>query len=183
MQLSLVRHRPWAAHDLAQIFYDSELLAFTVSSLIEHQHNFAGVIAWAPQKIILMARNCLGQIELSAEEINRAGLPVVLAENCSAFPVFRTQVMIDVRDRGDHFFPAELIGENLRQRSGVQRLRARRLEMNRLHVWDQFLRRQNWQRQWRKQSAQHNNWTEQRGLEPLQTRSKHALDSYASRGK
>src|SRR6266566_3758180 len=145
MQLPLVQHGPWAAYDLAQIFYESELLAFTVSSLIEHQHNFAGITAWTPQKIILMARNRLGQIELSAKEINRAGLAVVLAEDGSAFPVFRAQMMIDVRDRGDHFLPAELIGENLRQRSGMRCLGARRLDMNRLHVRDQFLRRKNWQ--------------------------------------
>src|SRR5437870_4179781 len=140
MQLPLVRHRPWAAYDLAQIFYESELLAFTVSSLIEHQHNFAGIIAWTPQKIILLAGNRLGQIERSAEEINRAGLAVVLAENGSTFPVFRTQMMIDVRDRGHHFFPTKLIGKNLRQRSGMRRLGARRLDMNRSHVRDQFLR-------------------------------------------
>src|SRR6266516_3691566 len=53
--LSLPRHCPGAAQDLAKVFDRFELLPFVLGAVIEHQKNFTGVIVRAPEKIILMA--------------------------------------------------------------------------------------------------------------------------------
>src|SRR5882724_272020 len=103
-----------------------------------------------------MSGNGWRQPKFRAEEINRAGLTVVLAEDSGAFLILRPQMVINVRNRGDHFFPAELVGEILWQRGSVGGLGARRLEMNSFYVGDQFFRRKNRQLDGSKQRGQSN---------------------------
>ena len=77
----LPRHRPGAAQDLAKVFDRFELLPFVIGAVIEDEENFTSVIARAPEKIILMARDRGRQAELGPEKVDRAGLAVILAEN------------------------------------------------------------------------------------------------------
>ena len=90
-----------------------------VVACVEYQNNFASPIARSPEKIILMTGNRRRQPRLCAKKIDRSSLAIVLAEDGGAFLIFGPQVMINVRNRSDHLFPAKLIGENLRQRRGV----------------------------------------------------------------
>src|SRR6266536_5082086 len=77
----LPRHRPGAAHDLAKVFDRFELLPFVLGAVIKDEENFAGVIARAPEEIILVAGDRGRQSELRSEKVDRAGFAVILAEN------------------------------------------------------------------------------------------------------
>ena len=140
--LSLPRHCPGAAQDLAKVFDRFELLPFGVGAVIEDEKNFTGVIVRAPEKIILMAGDRGWQSEFGPKKVDRAGFAVILAENRGLFPIVGRQMRVDVRDRASQFFPAELISEKLWQRSGVRSLGAWRFEMDRFHVRGQFFRRE-----------------------------------------
>jgi hypothetical protein len=54
-----------------------------------------------------------------AEEIDGSSLAMVLAKNRCAFLILERQMMIDMGYRADHLFPAKLVCENLRERSGM----------------------------------------------------------------
>src|SRR6266513_4827600 len=150
MRPAFKRHCPPTAYDLTQIFDRGELHTLIVVARVEHQSNFAIPISRSPEKIILMPGNRRWQPELGTKEIDRSSLAIVLAEDRSAFFIFGPQVIINMPDGRNHFLPAKLICENLRQRSGMRSLGTRQLQANGLHVRDQFAGRQNWYGQWRK---------------------------------
>src|SRR5437762_13180557 len=91
-----------------------------------------------------MTRERRRQVVLRPEEIDRAGLPVVLAKDADPLLVVRRKIAVDAGDRAHHFFPAELVCEELWQGGGVRGLGTRWLEMNRAHVGDEFFGRKNW---------------------------------------
>src|SRR5262245_32960819 len=140
---SFKRHRPRTANDLTQVFNRGELLALVVVPGVEHQSNFASPIPRSPEKIILMSGNRRWQPKPGTKEIDRPSLTIVLAEDGCAPFIFGRQVIIDVPNRRDHFLPAKLIGEKLRQRSGMRCFSAWQLQTNGSHVRNEFGRRQN----------------------------------------
>src|SRR6266481_4018152 len=130
-----------------------------------------------------MAGNRRWQPALWAKKIDRASLAVVLAENGGAFFILGAQVMINVRDRANHLFPAKLVGEKLRQRGRMRCFGAWQLQMDAPHVCDKFVGRQNRYHQWRKERARCEYPAEQYWLQPFEAESENAFDRHASRGK
>src|SRR5258708_7887345 len=77
-------------------------------------HAFAGVITRSPQEIILMAADRTRQAVLRTEEVDGAGLPVILSEDRGPRADVRRKIVVNPRDLRRHFLPAELVGEELR---------------------------------------------------------------------
>ena len=69
------------------------------------------------------------QSVLGTEEIDGAGLSVVLSEDGGARADIGGQAVVDAGHGGGHVFPAELVGEELRQRPEFVILDARLLQM------------------------------------------------------
>ncbi len=89
----------------------------SVLPAFHHDHAFAGGAAGTPEEIVLMAADGGRQSVPRAEEIDGAGLPVVLSEDGGARADIGGQAVVHAGYRGGHVFPAELVGEELRQRT------------------------------------------------------------------
>src|ERR1051326_356229 len=92
-----------------------------------------------------------------AEEIDRPGLTIILAEYCRLPLVVRRKVLISAADRAHHFLPTKLVGKQLRQDSRMRGLGPRWLEMNCFHVGRERLRPENRDDGGSDESAEHDN--------------------------
>ena len=77
--------------------------------IAEHDNNLARVVAWSPEKIILMSTNRLGQSILWSKEIDGGSLAIIVAEDCCALLVFRRERMINARHCFNHSRPGEFV--------------------------------------------------------------------------
>src|SRR5471030_1382372 len=120
---------------------------------MHHNDAFDGVVSRSPEEIILMPADGWRQAVFRTEQIDRAGLAVILPENRGPGANVRWQAVVNARDRGSHLLPSELVGIDLRQRAQLVSFDGRGLEMQRLRISDVRFRRQNRNDEWREHGA------------------------------
>ena len=115
-----------------------------VLSIIEHDHAVPRIAPRSPEEPRLVTAERRRQAVAPAEEVNGAGLSVVLRKDAAIAAFLRGEPVPGDRSFGDDLFPAKLVGIMLRQhRSVVGVLRARRFDGEVLHVGDEFVRGKN----------------------------------------
>src|ERR1035441_7091955 len=97
-----------------------------------HNHAFSSSAARAPKKVVLVAADGGREAVFGTEEIDGAGLSVVLSEDGGARADVGGQAVVNARHGGGHFLPPELIGKKLGQRSEPVSLDARWFEVGNL---------------------------------------------------
>src|ERR1051326_4638308 len=93
----LVGHGVGMRH-IAHLFDVIEDALQNFLAIVEHDGAFAGVVARTPQVIVLMRADRLGQAILGTEEVDRAGLAVVLAEDGGLGADLGWKAVVDARD-------------------------------------------------------------------------------------
>src|SRR5438067_3458161 len=126
---------------LADGFHAGETFAVTSAIAAENDDAFAGVVTRAPKPIVLVIANRLRQPVFLAEEIDRAGLAVIVRKDRGLRALLGRKRVVNPSNFARHFFPAEFIGEMLRQRTGRLILSLQGLEPERGLVTDIILRR------------------------------------------
>ncbi len=101
----------------------------------------------SPEPVVVVAADRAGQAVGVAEEIDRAGLAVVLGEDARLRPLVRWQRVVDAGDFGNHFRPAMHVRVVLRQRAHLMPLAGAHLDPQGLHIADEGLHRQDRQRE------------------------------------
>lgn len=123
-------------------------------AVAEDDHAISRVSARTPQEISLMAAQRRRQPVARAEKVDRAGLPVILGENCAAraFPR-RDAVPCDCRFLYD-FPPVKLVSVPLRQNCSLVRVFSdRQLEWQTIRIGDEAIRRKHWNHNGREEEA------------------------------
>src|SRR5580658_273521 len=114
---------------LANVFDVIPELFEAFPAVVEDNHTIAGIAARSPQEPGLMAAERCRQAVAAAEEVDGAGLAVVLGEDAAVFAVFDRDAVPGDGGFGDDFFPSELVGIPLREKNpGVTVFGDRRLE-------------------------------------------------------
>src|SRR5882724_8618016 len=138
-----------------------------LSRIVQHNQAIPRIALWTPQKISLVTAEGVRQSIAGAKEIDGSCLTVVLRENTAARPLFGRETAIGLVHCGDHLFPAELIGEVLREyRAHVAMLTARDFERQVRHIGNELLNGKNWHNDGRKPSSACENQRDERGLQP-----------------
>ena len=128
--------------NLADFFHALEVLAVASAVAAQHYDDAAIVVSRSPEPVALVIANRFGKSVLGAEKVDRARLAVTVGEDGCAFSICRRQRVIDPGYFADHVFPAEFIGEVLRQRSIVLVLRFCRFDTDPLLVTNECFRRE-----------------------------------------
>src|SRR5437868_834722 len=131
----------------------SKVFAVACAVAAEDDDALAGVIARSPKPIALMIADRFRKSVLLPEEIDRAGLAVTICENRRDRALLRRKFVVNSPDFAGHVFPAELIGEMLRQRAGRLVLGFQRREADCFLVSDVSLDRKDRRDGWRKQAG------------------------------
>src|SRR5215831_1547819 len=124
----LVRHRVWVVHARDLLHAYKQLLE-ALLAIIHEDHTFASVIARSPEEIALVTADRPRQSIFRPEEIDRAGLAIVLDKDRRLRSNIRRQTVVNARHRRDHFRPAKLGRIILRQGAQFVRLTCRRREV------------------------------------------------------
>src|SRR5579862_42473 len=93
------------------------------------------------------------QAELRTEEVDRAGLAVILRQDSGLGALIGRQAVVDLRHGGGHLAPSELVAEMLRQRTFLAGLIARIVDADDAFIANQRFRRENRQRQRRRNGS------------------------------
>src|SRR6266498_4700136 len=91
-------------------------------------HALTGVSTRPPEEVALMPADGRWQAVSRAEQVDGPGLPVVLAEDGGLGANFLRKVVEDLGNGAGHLLPAELVGEDLRQRTEPVRFYGRLAE-------------------------------------------------------
>src|ERR1051326_6571058 len=124
-------------------FNAAEMFTITAAGAPKNDHTLSIEISRAPQPISLVVADRLRQTEARPEEVDRAGLSVVVRKNRGARALIRRKRVVGARRFVRHCFPAEFVGEILRQRTGWLVFCLRRFDPKRSLVGDRFFRRHN----------------------------------------
>lgn len=100
----------------------------------EDDDAFAGAAVGTPEEVALMSADGVGEAVFRAEEVDGAGLSVVLRKDAGLGADIEREGVEDAGGGGGHFGPAELVGEELRERSEAESFNARRLEVGGLGI-------------------------------------------------
>ena len=131
-------HRCAHEFDVIEEFFQA------LSPVAEDDHAVAGIAARSPEEISAVAAESGRQAVGAAEEVDGAGLAVVLGKGAAVFPVFRGDAIPGFGGFGDDLLPSELIGIPLREcGSGVVVLHHGQLHGQSLRVGDEMVGRKN----------------------------------------
>ena len=111
-----IRHRIGMVYG-RNLFKMAEKPAEPLRPVIHHDHAFARVASRPPKEVVLMTAEGLGKSHLRAEEIDGAGLAVVLAKDGAAAAVFRTEPVVSSVHRLRHLAPTEVVRVDLRKQA------------------------------------------------------------------
>src|SRR5215831_7769656 len=100
----LVRHRERVV-DRADFFDARKFAGKGFVAVAHHDHAFAGIPARSPVIVILVSRKGGGQAHLGTEEINRAGLAIILSEDGAALSLAWRNLEKGIRDNTSHLIP------------------------------------------------------------------------------
>src|SRR5262245_9586754 len=123
----LLVHAPWIVM-LARLLDAREKLREVVAIALQDDDDLARVFARPPEEMRLVRADRRGQPVSRPEQIDGAGLAVVLCEDRRPGSLVGRQGVIDARNVGDQLLPPELVPEQLRQRTPVHALRLGRRE-------------------------------------------------------
>src|SRR5947208_12519498 len=137
----------------AHCFYRREMLPVTFAVAPKNDHAFAGVIARSPEPVALVIADRFRQPVLLPEEIDRPSLAVAVREDCRLRALLGRKRVVNLADFAGHLFPAEFVGEMLRQRARRLVFRLWRLDPERLLITEVALGGQDRHRQWRENAA------------------------------
>ena len=125
---------------LADVLDTIPKLFETFATVVEDDHTVAGIAARSPEKPGLVAAEGRRQSVAAPEEVDGAGLAVVLGEDAAGFicSLVRGKAIPRYGSFGNDFFPSELIGVPLGQGgTGVAVFHDRKLEGKIFHVGEE----------------------------------------------
>src|SRR6267143_1841946 len=134
----------WMVRRSAHIFDVLPELFENPSLVIQDDHAVSGVTLRSPEVVGLMAAESARETVARTEEVDGAGLSVVLSEDAAIVVFVCGDAVPRLSGFGDDLLPAELVGVPLRQSCAcVAVLHDRELEGKILHVRNEAVRRKN----------------------------------------
>src|SRR5258707_10895170 len=125
-----------AAHVIDML--EMRVLAFRVA--VQDDHDVAGIVARAPNPIIVLPADGPRQSIPGAIEIDGRGLAPEIGEDRGPRLLFWRQAVVHARHLLDHLRPPKLVGKILRQRAVVLVLSLWRLEADPFLITDKAFR-------------------------------------------
>src|SRR5438552_559998 len=124
----LFRHPPWMK--VLPDFFDREAVIFDTPQSPLQPYEVLGLdLRRAPEVVVLMCADRVGQAVGGAEQMEGARLPVVAREDAGPRPLRVRKRPIDARHVRDELLPAELIAQALLERALVPDFRPGRSDV------------------------------------------------------
>ncbi len=150
---------------LTQVFDALEVAFQDFWGIVKHDQAISRIAPRSPQKIGLVAAERRWKSVAAAEEVNGAGLAVILSENAAPCAFLWRELGVSLIDFGDNLFPSELISKVLREdRAHVTVLTAGHLERKLLHIENELLHGENRHNHWGKPRPSRKNHYDKRRL-------------------
>src|SRR5260370_34883 len=168
---NLAFQRVGIVRGLARVFDVLEQALQDFTLIIQNDQAIPRIPSRSPQEIRLVPAERRWQTIAPPQEIDGAGLPVVLREDAAARPLFGREPAVSLIHCHDHLLPSELIGEVLwKNRAHVAVLAARDFEWQLLHVGNELLHGENRHDNRSKPGPARGSCQNKRGFQPGLTR-------------